>query len=834
MLRCSTSGEQSCTIAQAAAWPITRHEQTLPMTSLEKQISDFLVRYRYFLLSIAAVLTVATWLFAPPMKFDRSIESMFRGDDQVLLDFRELKRLFQGEEILMVAYRDAHLLDTDRSGIRRLELIGQRLKKVAGVKDIVSLAEIDRSIGGRSAEQQPIGENTKPYRGIADPQHPFVQRLLKLFAGYTHSQDASIAAVVCILDEQLSGSEEANASTEAVIDRIRLVLAQLESESNEQTKMMLIGEPVMIADSFKMIEEDGVRLRWTSSILLMLTIFVFFRSVRWMLIPVVVVQFALLLTQASLSISNLRLTMVSSMLNAIVTVIGVATTVHIIVIYRQARRSGVDRKQAIRQTLAILIIPIFWAIATDTAGFMSLWFSQLGPVRDFAIMMATGSLMVFVATLLIVPGLSLLPLPRSLSFLDNDPLVDRERSFLDEHLQRPLSLARKNPMAMTLAIGLFSALLSWGVFYNEVESDFTKNFRSESEIAKSYRFVENNLGGAGVWDLVIPSPAKLNYDYLKRVNRLENRLRNEIDIEVNGIPEPGITKAISLIDVVQSTSFTDFDRLPFGRDQAIELNLSLLRLGMPGYYAALHATDPEQSDRSYLRIMLRSKERCSTEQKDQVIAGVRRICEEELRDSPYGNQPVIVTGYYVMIANMIDSVIRDQWLTFSIAIGCIFLMLLIATRSWRYALIALVPNVVPILMVLGTMGWLNQKVNIGVAMIAAVSVGLSVDSSIHYILAFQRALKTGDNFNDSMDDVQNRVGRALVFSTLAIILGFSTLCISNFIPIVYFGVLSIMAMVGGLLGNLVVLPLLMQMFVKPAVSKGIPTSQSAATKHQSI
>jgi predicted RND superfamily exporter protein len=158
---------------------------------------------------------------------------------------------------------------------------------------------------------------------------------------------------------------------------------------------------------------------------------------------------------------------------------------------------------------------------------------------------------------------------------------------------------------------------------------------------------------------------------------------------------------------------------------------------------------------------------------------------------------------------LIHSVIRDQWLTFGVASAAIWLMMMLAFRSLRLALVALVPNALPILMVTGLLGWLGVKINMGAAMIAAVSMGLSIDSSIHYIAAFRRARQAGFGTRAALDQVQQTAGRALVFATLALVVGFSSLALSQFVPTVYFGILVSLAMLGGLAGNLIILPLLL-------------------------
>ena len=168
----------------------------------------------------------------------------------------------------------------------------------------------------------------------------------------------------------------------------------------------------------------------------------------------------------------------------------------------------------------------------------------------------------------------------------------------------------------------------------------------------------------------------------------------------------------------------------------------------------------------------------------------------------------------MLLTHLIDSMLRDQWAAFGVATAGIGLMMLVAFRSPILAAVTLVPNVLPILVVTGLMGWAGLKINMGAAMIAAVSMGLSIDSSIHYVAAFRRARGEGRSLDDALAVVQRSVGRAMVFSTIALIVGFSILTTSDFVPTVYFGVLVSLTMLGGLAGNLVILPVLLKLTAK--------------------
>jgi predicted RND superfamily exporter protein len=281
-----------------------------------------------------------------------------------------------------------------------------------------------------------------------------------------------------------------------------------------------------------------------------------------------------------------------------------------------------------------------------------------------------------------------------------------------------------------------------------------------------------------------------------------------------GQPRPGLTKVLSAADAIRAAMPVDPDKLPFAaaRNLAVGAAWQTMKARMPAFAATLYA--PATESGSWFRVMLRARERQSAAEKTRLIEQVQRIVDEELRADEWqplsSKQTAAVTGYYVLLTKLIASTVRDQWLSFGLATLGVFVSLLGALRGLRLSLIALAPNALPIVAVLGGLGWLGLKLNLGAAMIAAVSMGLSVDSSIHYLMAFQRRRNAGLAIGAALRATQQEVGRAVVFSTLALVVGFLVLCRSEFMPTVYFGLLVSLAMLGGLLGNLVLLPTLLR------------------------
>jgi predicted RND superfamily exporter protein len=510
----------------------------------------------------------------------------------------------------------------------------------------------------------------------------------------------------------------------------------------------------------------------------------------------------MLWTQAVLVLGRWQLSMVSSTLAAIVTVVGVAAVMHVVVRFRELRGQGLPPPQALAAAGTIVAVPLLWACLTDAGGFGALLSGSVGPIRDFGLMMALGSLLVPVSIALLLPGLALL------GRFDADPRRVWGEDRLDIGLEGLLRVILRRPWTSAVLSFAAAGLLSSGVYRMQVETDFTRNFRQDSPVVTSYEFVESRLGGAGVWDVILPAPAELDLPYLRRVRKLEQRLRSEVLVDdETGRRVPGLTKVLGLCDILDAGPI-DLEQLPaLVREQSLRLATGQIDVQLPVIARALRGEDPQQPGRHYFRIMLRARERQPSQAKLEIISAVRQISREEFPEAQ-------VTGFFVLLTNLIDSLLRDQWLTFGVATAVILPMLVVALRSVRLALVAFVPNVLPILMVMGLIGWLGLRINMGAAMIAAVSIGLSVDSSLHYLAEFQRQREQGLSLDEALHRSHQSVGRAAVFSTLALVVGFSALVQSQFVPTIYFGALMSLAMLGGLIGNLIMLPLLLALVMR--------------------
>lgn len=778
------------------------------MAAWIRRFIDFLLAARWPLLLVAIALALIAYGPSQRVRFDRTIENMFAKSDPLLAPYQRLKQRFGGNEVVMAVYRDDELFAESGRGIERLASISAQMKAVPGVQDGLSLAEISGLLDQLEATKRlanPLNlfaaRDADPTPAILNANSPLALRFRELFAGYTHSADGKTAAVVCMLTPV--GDLPPNLAAagldprSATLQKLEKIIANLPAPL---APGVLAGEPVMISAGFSLLEKDGRRLGDWTMILMGLTILVLFRSLRWLIIPLAVVQWSLVITRAVLVVSGLELSMVSSMLTAMVTVVGIAGVMHLIVEIRDLRTQGLTQRQALITTAVLLAGPIFGAVLTDVAGFASLWWASIEPVRDFGTMMVVGSFLVLPAMCLLIPALGLV------GTRDKPSQPAWSEVHLGYWLMRSVDWVRARPRTVAMVTTTVALLASLGAVRLEVETDFTHNFRRGSRIVQAYDFVETQLGGAGVWDVIIPAPLVLDREYLARVRRLQEKLRGIALTSRKGQePATGLTKVISLVDALDAV---EADRTLATFTPFPEVRYQILAKEMPNFMAALRSNGTDKSGSGRLRIMLRARERQSADQKRRLINEVTRLALAEFPQTE-NSAGAEVTGFFVLLTNLIESILRDQWVTFGVSSAAIAAMVWVGFRSWKYALIAMIPNAVPIYIVMGLLGWAGLKMNMGAAMIAAVSMGMSVDSSIHYFSAFRRARRAGKTVHAALAECQQSVGLAMIFTTVALIVGFAVLITSEFIPTVYFGALMSLAMLGGMLGNLIVLPLLL-------------------------
>jgi predicted RND superfamily exporter protein len=747
----------------------------------------WLVRERKWLLILSLLLFAVSWPIADRLTYDRSIESLYAPDDPHLEDYLESKALFGGDELAIVAYTDPKLfaegtMELSPEAERRIRWLAGELSRIEGVR-------------AESTEDLASASERKPVRLIFRMKVALPRDVLySLTRGILLGHDDKTTAVVLRLEPQ----QTASVSRSETIREIREVADRFTAA--EGFPVHVVGEPVQVEETFRYVEEDGRELFYFSLACLGVVLVLLFRSWRWVLLPLLIVVVTIRWTEAILVVSGSRLSMVSSMLNSLVTIIGVATVAHLSIYYREIRQTA-DRETSVAKTLTILLPAIFWTITTTALGFAAVLTSHVTPVKSFGLMMTLASLLVLVALAGIFPGGALLGRwsPEPKSALAEQQVVDG--------LLKVARSVKAYPVLLAAGFLAIVAVAGAGFLWIEVETDFSKNFREDSPIVQALNFVEDpeHFAGAGSWEVNFPAPEKLTEEYLEMVSDLAERLRRTF---VRDDQSGEVTKVLSITDATDPETGSGDLGTEWYQNRSLAQRLNLLSQLQPEFVPSLYNARQER-----MRIVLRARERQPAERKLQLIAEVQAVAQEwadENLTTAFPDPQVKVTGLFVLLAHLIQSLLGDQIVSFLISTMGILTMMTVAFKSLRLGIICVIPNVFPIVFVIGGMGWAGVPINIATAMIASVSMGLTVDASIHYMSGYLRLRKKGLDVDEALQGTQNDVGRALVYSNLALVAGFGVLTLSEFIPLVYFGVLVSVAMLGGLAGNLLLLPLLLR------------------------
>lgn len=724
------------------------------------RLIDLLIRYRGVLLFCALLGTIAGIPLASRLQLDQSLEAFFSDDDPLLHAWQNSEKWFGADELLLVAYDvpAKYPSATTPEHLNELRDFANELSEVPGIQpeSTQSLETLLRPRFGTSFAQRVVARSFARMRQ---------EDILAFGEHIVISHDGRTTAVVL----RLQPESMAGVSRMETFRRVRAIAAAHDPPA------YVAGEPVQVNDMFRYVDQDSKVLGWSSSILLILLILLLFRSLRWVVLPLLVVHATLVWTKSVLVLTGMELSMVSSTLTSLVTIIAIATVTHITVTYRE-KRLTLEREPALRQTMRQLGPPVFWTCLTTAIGFGALLSSKITPVRSFGLMLALAAMLVLVTCTLILPGGVLL------FRRDGDPRPTPAEGRLVRFLHHISRGVERHPRAWLVGLTTLAAFTGSGLWLLKVETDFSRNFRERSPIVQALHFFENRLGGVGSWEVDFAFEGGLTEEALQPVRQLAEELR------ALRLPDgTGLTKVVAMTDGID-----------FAPGSNVQQKLERLKSIQPEFVRSLY-----NAEAGRMRIVLRALEQQPAEVKLALIDEVSRTTQRTFPDA----RP---TGFYVLLANLISSLLSDQLTSFLLATLGIFVCMTIAFRNIWIGLLSLVPNVFPLLLVIGGMGWTGLPVNIGTAMIASVSMGLTVDSSIHYLTGYMRARRAGATYAEALRATHGSVGVAMVFANFVLAVGFLVLALSNFIPLVYFGSLVSLSMLGGLLGDLVLLPLLLR------------------------
>jgi predicted RND superfamily exporter protein len=585
-------------------------------------------------------------------------------------------------------------------------------------------------------------------------------------------------------------------------------------------QLFLGGISVITDDLIRFVKQDLKIFGIGIAFFLVVTLSIIFNKVRWVLLPMLCCVFSVIAMMGLLGMFGWKVTVISSNFISLQLIITMAITIHLIVRYKDLllRNPEAEQRQLILDTVSLMLTPCLYAALTTIAGFGSLLLSDILPVRTFGWMMSAGIAVSLTTTFLLFPaGLMLLG-------------KEAPQAITAKRFSFTAALARFTEARGTLIIFgscLILIMNVLGVTRLVVENSFINYFKDNTEIYQGLKVIDEKLGGTTPLDVIIELEVPQTQADV-RAAKTEGQKDEEFD-EFDEFEEANDEKYWFTADrMALAMKIHDYlDRLPeTGKVLSLATMLKIaakLNKGQPldnFQLALVYSELPEKFKRiilkpyvspqhNQLRFSIRIKDSEKSLRRDALLKKIRHDLVNELGIK---EDKLHLAGLLVLYNNMLQSLFKSQILTLGMVVLVLLGMFRILFRSLKLALIAIVPNLLAISVVLGVMGWLNIPLDMMTITIAAISIGIAVDNTIHYIYRFRYEFQYEHRYIKTVHQCHGSIGRALYYTSLTIISGFLILTLSNFIPSIYFGLLTALAMLIALLAALTLLPQLIIIF----------------------
>ncbi|CAA0092622.1 Uncharacterised protein [Halioglobus japonicus] len=640
-----------------------------------------------------------------------------------------------------------------------------------------------------------------------------------------------------------------------LVSHVREIAAQY----RDVARLFVGGVPMIAADMVSFVGSDLVVFGSAILGIMAVVLAIIFRRVRWVVIPLLTCGITVTLMLGLLGALDWRMTVISSNFVAVLLIITLAVVIHLVVRYRElhALDPEGDLHQRVLRSMGLMAVPCFYTSITTIVAFMSLVVSGIQPVIDFGWMMTVGVCVGLVTAFIVVPCLMLVwPEGKPHRHTGAEPALTANFARITDSYGRSI-------LVVTVLLVILTGV---GISRLQVENRFIDYFSKSTEIYQGMELLDIQLGGTIPLDIIItppdedaPLPGLENVSAATAPPVSEDdefaddefaddefaddefaddefaddewgddsgfaavegsfkpsywfslagmRELDKIHDYVDSRPETG--KVLSL-----STVFAVVKNL-MGEDIG-GVELAIVQKSFPDDMKKLMVSPYYSPNTEQARLTVRVKETSRDLRRDAFLRSVRADLSDELGLSP---DRVQFTGMLVLYNNVLQSLFRSQILTLGAVFAAILIMFVLLFRSLSLAFITLAPNALAAGIVLGVMGLAGIPLDIMTITIAAIVVGIGVDDCIHYVHRFMKEFTVDRNYRETMYRCHNSIGRAMYYTTLTVVIGFATLTLSNFNPSIYFGLLTVLAMVAAVLGALLLLPRLIIVF-KPLGPEG--------------
>ena len=801
---------------------------------------NFVIDYSKFTLVLIALILSFFIYFSKDFKLDASSDALLLEGDKDLKYLREINERYGSKDFLVLTYTPTQSFEKEET-IINLQFLKSKIERLSWVESVITIIDVPLL----QSSDEALMERLKNYKTLAHPdidkKRGFKEILNSpIYKNYVISEDGKTSGIVVYLKEDKRLKEYIriknkyydqfliNAPSKKDKQKYNLFIEEYEDYKNlynlrnhqnineirdviskysENAKIHLGGIPMIADDMMTYIKNDIVVFGIGVFLFIVATLWFVFRNFKWVIMPLLGCSVSVGIMVGLLGFLGWKVTVISSNFIALMLILNMAMNIHVTVRFLQLKKEfpTLTNEQAVLDTTKKMFLPILYTVLTTICAFLSLIFSGIKPIIDFGWMMTLGLTVSIIVTFSLLPSL--------LSIFANSKDIDVKNSEKSKITNALSTFAKGNTKLIFSSAILVIVLSIFGISKLEVENSFINYFDEKTEIYQGMKKIDDELGGTTTLDIIIKFPIKKiiiseTEDDFSEWNENENAedkstywfTRNKIDkiLKVHDYLDslPEIGKVLSFGSIIRVAE--DLNKKPL---QSLEIAVLYSKIPTEIKKDVISPYISVENDEA--RISVRIKDSLKDLRRDDLINKINYDLNKKLGLNP---KEYKLAGVVILFNNLLQSLFKSQILTLGVVMLGISLMFLILFRNLTIAVIGVVPNFIAAFFILGIIGMLGIPLDMMTITIAAITIGIAVDNSIHYIYRFKEEFKKINNYNSTVDRCHNTVGVAILNTSITIVFGFSILILSNFIPTIYFGVFTGIAMLLALISVLTLLP----------------------------
>ena len=774
------------------------------------------------LLLIIALLGFAN--FSKDFRLDASSETLLIEGDPDLEYLKKITNRYGSKEFLVLTYTPNEEMMSD-SSINNLLSLKYKIQSLDWVYSVITLLDIPLLNNSDTSLQERL-ENFKTLKDDdVDRKRGFKEILNSpVFRNFVISEDGKTSGIIVNLKKNESLKDIENKTRNEIEDfkdnikkqnhqniiEIRNIIKSYENIG----KIYLGGIPMIADDMMSFIKSDIIVFGLGVLLFIIITLWFVFRRFIWIIVPISSCFFSVIIMMGILGLLNWKVTVISSNFIALMLILTMAMNIHMSTRFLQLRENYPQKDvfDLITLTTEKMFWPILYTVLTTIIAFLSLIFSEIKPIIDFGWMMTLGLITSFIITFTLLPTL--------INF------VPKENISINKNQESKITnffsiVSQKNQKIIFFITGVVIIVSIIGISRLEVENSFINYFSKKTEIYKGMKLIDEKLGGTTPLEVILKFPKKESFKNEEEDDFEDWGEENDNDHEkywftkdkidkitsahnyLDSLPQVGkVLSFSSIIDVAASLN----NNKPLGT-----LEMGVLYSKIPQNIKT-EIIDPYISiENNEARISLRIIDSQENLRRNDLIKKINYDLKTKvgLEENEYK-----LAGVLILFNNLLQSLFKSQILTLGLVMIGIFFMFLILFRNIKLSLIGIVPNFIAAFFILGIIGLLEIPLDMMTITIAAITIGIAVDNSIHYIYRFKEEFINLKDYNKTIKTCHSTVGKAILNTSITIVFGFSILVLSKFIPTIYFGIFTGLAMLFAMVSVLTLLPSLI-LFIKP-------------------